>query len=240
MQDDARVSANSQWYPYIKVYEGFYDLSQTVDIPRKIMDYLLDMPDGYYTPQDDKAKARTRLWKYLYYDESHPENQPLPTPQQKMSVLFDPDEPTKPPTDKGYRLIPQLFIKPSQTDAQTRIYVYMGRTIATDDFEVQLSVVFDIWTHYTNESNTKAAEAYSRVFAIEQAIIEAFHGVHMAGVGSFYFNRAKHSDCGSTTMTDRDSNVGRRLVLGLSVKSETPNGNIADNADPIGGGFYAG
>ena len=116
----------------------------------------------------------------------------------------------------------------------------MGRTIATDDFEVQLSVVFDIWTHYTNESNTKTAEAYSRVFAIEQAIIEAFHGVHMAGVGSFYFNRAKHSDCGSTTMTDRDSNVGRRLVLGLSVKSETPNGNIADNADPIGGGFYAG
>lgn len=240
MQNNARVSANSQWYPYIKVYEGFYDLSQTVDIPRKIMDYLLDMPDGYYTPQDDNAKARTRLWKYLYYDESHPENQPLPAPQQKMSVLFDPDEPTKPPTDKGYRLIPQLFIKPSQTDAQTRIYVYMGRTIATDDFEVQLSVVFDIWTHYTNESNTKAAEAYSRVFAIEQAIIEAFHGVHMAGVGSFYFNRAKHSDCGSTTMTDRDSNVGRRLVLGLSVKSETPSGNIADNADPIGGGFYAG
>lgn len=240
MQNNARVSANSQWYPYIKVYEGFYDLSQTVDIPRKIMDYLLDMPDGYYTPQDDNAKARTRLWKYLYYDESHPENQPLPTPQQKMSVLFDPDEPTKPPTDKGYRLIPQLFIKPSQTDAQTRIYVYMGRTIATDDFEVQLSVVFDIWTHYTNESNTKTAEAYSRVFAIEQAIIEAFHGVHMAGVGSFYFNRAKHSDCGSTTMTDRDSNVGRRLVLGLSVKSETPSGNIADNADPVGGGFYAG
>lgn len=240
MQNNARVSANSQWYPYIKVYEGFYDLSQTVDIPRKIMDYLLDMPDGYYTPQDDNAKARTRLWKYLYYDESHPENQPLPTPQQKMSVLFDPDEPTKPPTNKGYRLIPQLFIKPSQTDAQTRIYVYMGRTIATDDFEVQLSVVFDIWTHYTNESNTKTAEAYSRVFAIEQAIIEAFHGVHMAGVGSFYFNRAKHSDCGSTTMTDRDSNVGRRLVLGLSVKSETPSGNIADNADPVGGGFYAG
>ena len=240
MQNNARVSANSQWYPYIKVYEGFYDLSQTVDIPRKIMDYLLDMPDGYYTPQDDKAKARTRLWKYLYYDESHPENQPLPAPQQKMSVLFDPDEPTKPPTDKGYRLIPQLFIKPSQTDAQNRIYVYMGRKIATDVFEVQLSAVFALWTHYAIGRKTKAAEAYSRVFAIEQAIIEAFHGVHMAGVGSFYFNRAKHSDCGSTTMTDRDSNVGRRLVLGLSVKSETPNGNIADNADPIGGGFYAG
>ena len=240
MQDNLRVSPNSPYYPYNKVYEGFFNLSSTLDIPRKVMDYILDMPDGYYTPKDDNNLPRCMLWKLLYYDEEHPENQALPTPQQKKSVLFDPDMPTKPPTDKGYRLFPQIYVKQAQTEAQTRIYCYMGRTIATDDFSVQLSVVFDIWTNYRQEANTKAAELYSRVYAIEQSILSALHGVHMDGVGSFYFNRAKHGDCGSTPMTDRDGNIGRSLVMGLEVKSETPNGNIEDNEVPIGNGLYFG
>ena len=240
MQDNLRVSPNSPYYPYNKVYEGFFNLSSTLDIPRKVMDYILDMPDGYYTPKDDNKLPRCMLWKLLYYDEEHPENQALPTPQQKKSVLFDPDMPTKPPTDKGYRLFPQIYVKQAQTEAQTRIYCYMGRTIATDDFSVQLSVVFDIWTNYRQEANTKAADLYSRVYAIEQSILAAFHGVHMDGVGSFYFNRAKHGDCGSTPMTDRDGNIGRSLVMGLEVKSETPNGNIEDNEVPIGNGLYFG
>lgn len=240
MQDNQRVSPNSPYYPYNKVYEGFFNLSSTLDIPRKVMDYILDMPDGYYTPKDDNNLPRCMLWKLLYYDEEHPETKSLPTPQQKKSVLFDPDMPTKPPTDKGYRLFPQIYVKQAQTEAQTRIYCYMGRTIATDDFSVQLSVVFDIWTNYRQEANTKAAELYSRVYAIEQSILSALHGVHMDGVGSFYFNRAKHGDCGSTPMTDRDGNIGRSLVMGLEVKSETPNGNIEDNEVPIGNGLYFG
>ncbi len=226
-----KANPNSAWYPYFKVYEGYYDLLNMINVPRKIMDYLLDMPDGYYTPQDNNSYPRTLLWKYLYYDGAHPEQQPLPTPAQKMSVLFSPDNPTSPSTDKGYRLIPQVFIKPAQTDAQTRIYVYMGPTQATSDFEVQLSVVFDIWTHYTQEANTKS-EAYSRIDAIEKCLIAAFHGINMVGVGSFYFNRAKHSACGSDVLDDGDSNVGRRLVLGLQVSSETPNGNLPYNNPP--------
>ena len=240
MQDNLRANPNSPYYPYNKVYEGFFNLSSTLDIPRKVMDYILDMPDGYYTPKDYNNLPRCMLWKLLYYDEEHPENQALPTPQQKKSVLFDPDMPTKPPTDKGYRLFPQIYVKQAQTEAQTRIYCYMGRTIATDDFSVQLSVVFDIWTNYRQEANTKAADLYSRVYAIEQSILAAFHGVHMDGVGSFYFNRAKHGDCGSTPMTDRDGNIGRSLVMGLEVKSETPNGNIENNYVPIGNGIYFG
>lgn len=240
MQDNLRANPNSPYYPYNKVYEGFFNLSSTLDIPRKVMDYILDMPDGYYTPKDDNNLPRCMLWKLLYYDEEHPENQALPTPQQKKSVLFDPDMPTKPPTDKGYRLFPQIYVKQAQTEAQTRIYCYMGRPIATDDFSVQLSVVFDIWTNYRQEANTKAAGLYSRVYAIEQSILAAFHGVHMDGVGSFYFNRAKHGDCGSTPMTDRDGNIGRSLVMGLEVKSETPNGNIENNYAPIGNGLYFG
>lgn len=231
------VDIRSQWYPYPKVYEGYFDLSQTVDIPRKIMDYLLDMPNAEYTPQDNNAFSRCRLWKYLYYDGARPLDNALPTPVQKMSVLFNPDDPTNPPDPaKGYRLIPQEFIKPAQTDAQTRLYVYMGTTMPDNDFTVQLSVVFDVWTHYTEETNTKT-DAYSRLFAITQALIEAFHGVNMKGVGSFYYNRTKHSACGERVFDDGDSNVGRRLVLGLEVKSETLNGNIPFNGARLGNGW---
>ena len=234
------ANPNSQWYPYNKVQEGFFDLSDADEIPRKIMDYLLDMPDGVYTPKDDNKYPRSRMWKYLYYDGARPTDNPLPTPAQKKSVLFNPEAAEKPPTEKGYRLIPQIYIKPAQENAQTRIYCYMGRMIAESDFKVQLSVVFDIWTHYIQESNTKLNEAYSRVGAISQAIMQAFHGVNMAGVGTFYYNRSKHPDCGEDLLSDKDSNVGRRLVLGLEIESITPNGNAENNEVAIGDKIYLG
>ena len=230
---------NSQWYPYTKVQEGFFDLSDTDEIPRKIMDYLLDMPDGVYTPKDDNKYARTRMWKYLYYDGARPTDNPLPTPAQKKAVLFNPDMAEKPPTEKGYRLIPQIYIKPAQENAQTRIYCYLGRPIAQDDFTMRLSVVFDIWTHSIQESNTKLNEAYSRSWAILQCLIQAFHGVNMSGVGAFYFNRSKHPDCGAEPLSDKDSNIGYRLTMGIEVKSTTLNGNEENNEVAIGDGIYA-
>ena len=233
-----KANPNSEFYPYIKVYGGYSDFVDELRIPRKVMDYLLDMPDGVYTPVDDNKRARTRLWKYLYYDGAHPEQQPLPTPSEKMDVLFDPEFPTRPPnSEKGYRLFPQVFIKPSQTDAQTRIYVYMGRPIPTDDFTTQLSVVFDIFVHYTEEANTHS-EAYSRALAISQALLETFHGVNIDGVGSFYFNRTKHSSCGERVFDDGDSNVGRRLVMGLEIKSVTRNDGEPFNGQRVGNGYF--
>lgn len=231
-----KANPNSEFYPYIKVYEGYSDFVDELRIPRKVMDYLLDMPDDVYTPVDDNKRARTRLWKYLYYDGAHPEQQPLPTPSEKMDVLFDPEFPTRPPnSEKGYRLFPQVFIKPSQTDAQTRIYVYMGRPVPTDDFTIQLSVVFDIFVHYTEEANTREDNSYSRAEAISQAIRQALHGVNMDGVGSFYFNRARHADCTDEPFTDKDSNVGRHLVMGLEIKSTVPNEGAPYNDIPING-----
>lgn len=234
------ANPNSQWYPYTKVQEGFFDLSDTDEIPRKIMDYLLDMPDGVYTPKDDNKSPRSRMWKYLYYDGARPTDNPLPTPAQKKSVLFNPEAAEKPPTEKGYRLIPQTYIKPAQENAQTRIYCYLGRPIAENDFKVQVSVVFDIWTHYIQESNSKLNEAYSRSWAILQCLIEAFHGVNMSGVGTFYFNRSKHPDCGALPLKDKDSNVGWQLTLAFEVDSTTPNGNAENNEVEIGDGVYYG
>ena len=175
----------------------------------------------------------------MYYDGPHPDEQPLPTPQQKMEVLFNPDFPTEPPNEaKGYRLFPQMFVKPAQTDAQTRLYVSMGRTIATSDLEVQLSVVFEVWTHYTEESNSKVNEAYSRCLTITQALIEALHGINISGVGSFYFNRSKHADCTDQPFTDKETNIGRRLIMGITVGSDTKNAPQQYSRASLGGNLF--
>lgn len=209
----------SLWYPYHRIQSSYYDLSDSVDIPRKICDFLLDAPKADYMPPDDNRYPRCRFWKYLYYDGEHPLQNPLPSISEKMSVLFHPESPEQAPTEKGYRLIPQIFVKQAQNVAQTRLMVYMGRTLpSSDEMSMSLSVVFSLWTHYRYELNTKN-DAYSRLFAIEQALIESFHGVNMAGVGTFFFSKAKHPDCGSRAVFDGNTNIGRELTLALEIAS---------------------
>lgn len=210
---------HSPYYPYVKVHPSYFDLSASVDLPKKICDYLLDAPGNGYTPQDDNTYPRCRFWKYLFYDGANPLSEPLPGITEKMSVLFDPSSPENPPSGKGYRLIPQAYIKPAQTDAQTCVYCYCDRTVPTNnEFTICLSVVFLIWTHYTYESNTET-NAMSRTFALEQALIEAFHGVNMDGIGTFFFSREKHPDCGSRVIYDKNTNVGRQLTFALEIST---------------------
>lgn len=217
-----RVDPRSPYYPYFKAQENYYDLSETVSLPRKICDYLIDAPQRDYTPPDDNRYPRCRFWKYLYYDGARPLNQSLPTIQQKMSVVFNPDAPQNPPTDKGYRLIPQIFVKQSQEAAQTRVNCYLGRTVPlNDEFKLAIAVTFRIWTHYTYELNTRTDE-YSRAFGIEQALIEALHGVNMDGIGTFFFSKLVHPDCGSGVMYDGEANVGRELTIALEVATTIP------------------
>lgn len=218
------VDVRSPYWPYVKSQENYYDLSESVDLPRKIADYLIDGPQGDYVPIDDNAYPRCRLWKYLYYDGERPLSHPLPTIQEKMSVVFNPDNPQNPPTPKGYRLIPQIFVRQSQEMAQTRINVYMGRTVPmNEEMRIALAVTFRIWTHYTYEANTRTDE-YSRAFAIEQALIECLHGVNMDGVGTFFFSKAVHPDCGSGVMYDGETNVGRELTIALQLATTVPKG----------------
>lgn len=218
------VDVRSPYWPYVKSQENYYDLSESVDLPRKIADYLIDAPQGDYTPIDDNAYPRCRLWKYLYYDGERPLSHPLPTIQEKMSVVFNPDNPQNPPTPKGYRLIPQIFVRQSQEMAQTRINVYMGRTVPmNEEMRIALAVTFRIWTHYTYEANTRTDE-YSRAFAIEQALIECLHGVNMDGIGTFFFSKAVHPDCGSGVMYDGETNVGRELTIALQLATTVPKG----------------
>jgi hypothetical protein len=53
--------------------------------------------------------------------------------------------------------------------------------------------------------------------------MEAFNGVNMDGVGTFYFDRRQHSECGIEPIADKSQNVGYRLMMGLTyMGSENP------------------
>lgn len=211
------VDKTSQWYPYQKVQRNNFNFEQFAMFPRLICDYLIDAPQGDYEPIDNNEYSRCRLWKYLYYDGANPLSKKLPTIKEKLSVLFNPYKPEKAPTEKGYRLIPQTFIKQAQDDAQTRIYVYLGRTIAQqDDNTFVVSVIFDILTHYTFELNTKADE-YSRSGAIAAALIEALNGVNITGIGTFSMAKRVHPDSGTKPIRDGNENVGIELIMGLEM-----------------------
>lgn len=224
------VDKNSQWFPYLKVQNNNFNFEQYALFPRMICDYLIDAPQGDYQPKDDNAYARCRLWKYLFYDEERPLSKTLPTIKDKMSVLFNPNNPTEPPTKKGYRLIPQTYIMQAQEESQTRIYVYLGRGIASqDDNTYSVSVIFDILTHYTLELNTKSDE-YSRSGAIVAALMEALNGVNMTGVGTFSMAKRVHPDCGTKPIRDGKENVGTELIMGLEMAT-TVNKDFTDNAN---------
>lgn len=211
------IDTNSKYYPYQKVQENFADLSQMAYLPKKICDYLIDAPKGTYKPKDDNSYPRCRFWKYLYYDEARPLSFPLPTIQQKMSVVFNPDKASEPPTDKDYRLIPQEWVQQEQEKAMTRIYCYLGRTIAPHDDNIfSVAVIFDIFTHSTYELNTKD-KVYSRTGAILTSLIDALNGVNMEGVGTFTMSKRVHPDCCTRSIFDGNTNVGKELVIALQL-----------------------
>ena len=114
------IPFDSPYYPYEKTGGGFLTFAGAEFIPKKIINYLMDMPDSNgYQPVDDNNRPRVRLMKYLWYDGAKPLEQPLPTPQEKMSMLFNGDEPVvntdeqKQKHPHGYRLFPQTFWLPS-------------------------------------------------------------------------------------------------------------------------------
>lgn len=219
----------SAFYPYYRIQPNYCDLTGTENLMRQICDYIIDAPIEDYSPPDDNSYPRCRLWKYLYYDEAQPLNQPLPTINQKMSVLYNPDRATNPPTDKGYRLFIQEYTNEAQTNGQTRIYVYPGRLIPSEDnLKVSISINFDIWTNTKYENNLKSLENV-RTYQIAVELLKAFNGLSINGVGTFFFSRAKHPDCGSIILGGADNqNTGRQLTIALElatshINTETEN-----------------
>ena len=198
------VDFNSPYYPYEKVYTGYNTLKGAEYIPYKIVKYLLDLPDqNGYEPVDDNDRARVRLIKYLYYDEPNPLSKPLPTPEQKLSLLYDGKNPDintdedKKNHPKGYRIFGQQYELQSPTDAKTMLRCFMAREIPRSDYKTVLGLDFECIVDYALD-NILGTGVYSRMYAIHQCLIEALHGVNIAGIGAIYYSKPTHGDSGYT------------------------------------------
>ena len=80
---------SNPWYPYARPDPGALRYRGISQIPGKIIRYLLDLPDANgYVPLDDNERPRVRLMKLLWHDGARPLEQALPTPEQKLSLLW--------------------------------------------------------------------------------------------------------------------------------------------------------
>ena len=229
----ANVSTNSPFYPYEKVQTGFATMDGASEIPSLICRYLMDLPLPGYTPPDNNDFPRVRLMKRLWYDEENPLGQPVPTPQQKLSMLFDGDNPVlntdleKAAHPKGYRIFPLEYWMQAQLEAKASFKCYIGREIPIDDFTQEIGLIFDIYVN-ANLEGGMGVGGLSKVYAMEKDIIAALHGVNITGVGTVQYNRAAHADSGSRPYYDESgTNVGRRLQM--SHRFSNSEGNPVDN-----------
>ncbi len=212
---------DSPTYPYERVESGYNTMRGSEKIPLQILSYLMDLPDANgYVPVDDNDRPRVRLAKYLFYDGANPLRQPLPTPEQKMSLLFNGEEPVlntdeqKEKHPKGYRLYPQMYWGQSQLEAQATLKCFLGRVNPTSPFAAKIGLVFEILVN-VNQENTTRTDAYSRAYNMEQCIVEALNGVNITGVGVVEFARNSYYESGSRAIADSGTNVGRELNMSI-------------------------
>lgn len=217
----AGASFYSDTYPYERVVPGANRFEGAEEIPLKIIRYLLDLPDkNNYEPLDDNSRPRVRLAKYLWYDGANPLANPLPTPEEKLSLLFDGDHPDintdaeKAAHPKDYRIFPQVYWYPAELRAKTVLKSYIGRVIPVSDQQAKIGIVFEILVN-SNTENTTRTDAYSRAYAVEQCLLSALNGVNITGVGGIRFARPAHIDSGSSPLHDNGTHVGRILYLSI-------------------------
>lgn len=217
----AKVPFEADTYPYERVQSGYTRFIGAEEIPMKIIRYLLDLPDANgYMPVDDNSRARVRIAKYLWHEGVNPLGQALPTPQEKLSLLFDGDDPElntdeqKAKHPKGYRLFPQVYWGPVELTAQVLLKCYIARVVPTSEFDARIGIAFQIIVNSNLESTTRT-DAYSRAYAIETALIEALHGVNITGIGTVSFSRRDHIDNGSSPLHDNGTHVGRQVHFSI-------------------------
>jgi len=205
---------NNPYYPYNKVAE-YTTMPDAEKLLKKIVDYLLDLPMKGYTPPSDTSTPRSRLIRLLYYDAPHPMDQPLPTPQQKIQIVFDPESPDVAPTPLGYRIYPMIYPIQAQSEGQTTLKIFMGIAKPYDVYRVEQTIEFQVLTNTAYENN-EAGTSLSRTYQICLEILRALNGVNIDGVGAFYYNRRINVECGLEPISDKSQNVGYRLIMGIT------------------------
>lgn len=206
---------DNPYFPYQKVAD-YTTIPDAETLLKKIVDYLLDFPMKGYTPPSDTSTPRSRLSRLLYYDVPHPLDQPLPTPAQKISMVFDPESPDVPPDkDKGYRVYPMIYPIQAESMGRTSLKIFMGYAKPVSPMRVEQSVMFEVLSNTALEGN-QATTSLSRTYQICVEILRSLNGVNMEGVGGFYFDRRQLTDCGLEPIADKSQNVGYRLTMGLT------------------------
>lgn len=206
---------DNPYFPYQKVAD-YTTIPDAETLLKKIVDYLLDFPMKGYTPPSDTSTPRSRLSRLLYYDVPHPLDHPLPTPAQKISMVFDPESPDVPPDkDKGYRVYPMIYPIQAESMGRTSLKIFMGYAKPVSPMRVEQSVMFEVLSNTAIEGN-QATTSLSRTYQICVEILRALNGVNMEGVGGFYFDRRQLTDCGLEPIADKSQNVGYRLTMGLT------------------------
>ena len=205
-----------QYYPYERV-QTYGSFPRLEEVPYMVRNYLMDMPSAGYTPPDDNRFYRCQLMKYLYYDDARPLDNPLPTPEQKLSLVYDPDRPDKAPTKKGYRIFSQEIIHEAQEIGQTIMRVYMGPVYPIGPFEAEAGIRISFLSNLSYDPGNRST-AISKTFAMACLAMRALNGVNLgSGIGTLYFNRKGHGDNNIYPINDESTNIGYRLTMGLSV-----------------------
>ncbi|MEG2187267.1 MAG: hypothetical protein RR085_08065 [Clostridia bacterium] len=217
---------NSPTYPFERE-QNYSWLGGVEELPKRIFDYILDLPLPGYVPKESNDYPRVRLCKYIFYDEPRPLSFPALSTEQKLSLIYDPAAPDKPPTEKGFRLFPLRQVSQAQIRGQSLLKCYISKILPTDVFTVQLGLTFDIISSMPYVSNLKSA-AIDRTLAIEQCLWECLNGLNLGGVGTVFCDRHQLSDCGSFEFTDNLANLGRRLCFGLTWKDSASPPNTAE------------
>lgn len=210
---------DSPYYPFRKVVEAD-TMAGCEDIPYIISRYLMDLPDSTgYVPPSDNRYPRARLKKLLYWDGPRPLDQPLPTTEQTLSILYDPQNPDRPPdAERGYRIFPQNMVQQSMAKSKSLVRVYLSdsQTLTSRGAEInRQDVLFDVIVNAGIEGNMGTTNA-SRAAAILQALKESVSGVSFGGVGPIIVRR-------TTKIDDERTNLGYKMYCYIDWAGSAPN-----------------
>lgn len=207
--------ANNPYFPYSKVSD-FVTMPDAENLLKKVVDYLLDLPMKGYAPPDDTSTPRSRLIRLLYYDTPYPLEQPLPTPEQKISIVFDPESPDVPrDTEKGYRIFPMIYPIQAESAGRTSLKIFLSYAHPRSTMQIDQAICFEVLTNTAYENNSRGS-SLSRSYQICLEILRSLNGVNMDGVGGFHFDRRQNTECQLEPIADRNQNVGYRLTMGLT------------------------
>lgn len=200
--------------PIFKKLYPYNNLPNAEHLCYNILTYLLDLPKEGYSPTDEGARAD--LARLLWYDTPDALSRTthaLPTPTQKLSMIYNPDVPnpsnTKAP--QGYRLFLQQRVIEAQLDQKTELRIFPSYTDPTNDYFTKQGIQFQI---LCGMSINPLQGGMSRAYNIALCILRALNGVDIGcSTGVIHFSRQYFRSCTIEPFSDARYNLGYNLIM---------------------------